>query len=99
MSMDLTEFTRTLQARETRLTVSDRWFSSAQQDRAVMVRLETVLLIWNKLISMQIMIIIMQMSIFADDERTVLMNIIILKINKCYGEGYTFKIFLLTVDH
>ena len=45
---------------------------------AVMVRLETVLHIWHKLISMQILIIIMQMSILADDERTGLMNIIIL---------------------
>ena len=43
-----------------------------------MVRLETVLHIWHKLISMQILIIIMQMSILADDERTGLMNIIIL---------------------
>ena len=39
--------------------------------------LETVLLIWNKLISMQILIIIMQTSIFADDKKTGLMNIII----------------------
>ena len=44
----------------------------------VMVRLETVLHIWYKLISMQILIIIMQISILADDERTGLMNIIIL---------------------
>ena len=43
-----------------------------------MVRLETVLHIWHKLISMQILITIMQMSILADDERTGLMNIIIL---------------------
>ena len=48
-------------------------------DDSVMVRLETVLHIWHKLISMQILIIIiMQMSILADDERTGLMNIIIL---------------------
>ena len=43
-----------------------------------MVRLETVLHIWHKMISMQILITIMQMSILADDERTGFMNIIIL---------------------
>ena len=62
-----------------------------------MVRLETVLHIWNKLISMQILIIIMQMPILADDERTGLMNIIILL--GLTNDGYTFKIFLFTVDN
>ena len=50
----------------------------ASLDSIVVVRLETVLHIWHKLISMQIRIIIMQMSILAGDERTGLMNIIIL---------------------
>ena len=51
--------------------------------------LVTFHLIWNKLISLRILIIIMQMSILAADERTGSMNIInFFGINKCYGEWY-----------
>ena len=63
-----------------------------------MVRLETALHIWNKLISMQILIIIM--SIFAHDERTGLMNIIILLgLTNAMVKGIRLKYSLFTVDN
>ena len=65
-----------------------------------MVRLETVLHIWHKLISMQILIIIMQMSILADDERTGLMNIIILLgFTNAMVMGIRLKYSFSTVDN
>ena len=69
-------------------------------DLRVMVRLETILHIWNKLISMQILIIIMSMSIFADDGRTGLMNIIILLgLTNPMVKGIRLKYSLFTVDN
>ena len=59
------------------------------------VRLEEFLLFWTKLISMQILIVIMQTSILADDERTGLMNIIIfLGLTNAIVKGVRLNYFL-----
>ena len=74
--------------------IHEKQFLSLLHIFFVMVHLETVLLIWDKLISMQILIIIM--PILADDEFKGMTDeyYYLLGINKYYGEWYTSKLFL-----